>query len=452
MKRVVIAGTHSGCGKTTVSLGIMAALTKRGKKVAPFKVGPDYIDPSFHSFVTGNLSYNLDSWLLDSDTVKYLFNKNKKGMDICIIEGVMGMHDGFGIDNSNGSTSHVAKITKTPVVLVVEANAMSTSAAALIMGYMMYDKEVQVKGVIFNKVCGEKHYEMLKLVVEKNLGIKALGYLPKRDDISLKSRHLGLIPADEVEELNKKIDDLVELVEKHIDLKSLEEIGDVEEIGIVENPAKDIYMKYKSLKIGVPRDKAFSFYYGDNLQLMEEAGVKLLPFSPIKDKQVPKEVDGLYIGGGFPEIFAKELEENITMRENIKDLLNNGLPAYGECGGLMYLTNGILDLQGKYYKMVGFLDTESMMTNRLNRFGYINVETKTGIKIRAHEFHRSSIEENENLEYYYHVTKYREKFIGQWKCGLTKNNVVAGYPHIHFYSNLDFLKEFLDKCIEFKNR
>lgn len=452
MKRVVIAGTHSGCGKTTVSLGIMAALTRRGKKVAPFKVGPDYIDPSFHRFVTGNPSYNLDSWILDSNTVRYLFNKNIQNMDISIIEGVMGMHDGFGIDRSNGSTAHVAKITKTPVILVAEAKAMSTSAAALVMGYMMYDKDVEVKGVIFNKVCGEKHYEMLKLVVERDLGIKCLGYLPQNADISLKSRHLGLIPADEVEELNQKIDGLVELAEKYIDLNALEEIANVEDIETVENPAKDILTKYKGLKIGIAMDTAFSFYYQHNLQLMEEAGVQLLPFSPLKETGVPAEVDGLYIGGGFPEMFAENLEENTSMRTDIKTLLDNGLPAYAECGGLMYLTEGIVDLQGQYHKMVGFFDTKSTMTNRLNRFGYVNVETKTGIKIRGHEFHRSCIEENDDLEYYYHVTKYREKFIDEWECGLVKNNVVAGYPHIHFYSNLEFLEEFLNKCLDYKGR
>ncbi|WP_352420203.1 cobyrinate a,c-diamide synthase [Proteiniborus sp.] len=450
MKRVVISGTHSGCGKTTVSLGIMAALTKRGKKVAPFKVGPDYIDPSFHKFVTGNPSYNLDSWLLDSNTIRYLFNKGNQNMDISIIEGVMGMYDGFGIDKSNGSTAHVAKITKTPVILVVEAKAMSTSVAALVMGYMMYDKDVEVKGVIFNKVSSEKHYEMLKLVVERDLGIKCLGYLPKNEEISLKSRHLGLIPADEVEGLKKKTDELVELIEKHIDLKTLEDIAEMEDIEPIENPAKEIFMKYKGLKIGIAMDTAFSFYYQHNLQLMEEAGVQLLPFSPVNDINVPIGVDGLYIGGGFPEMFAEKLEENISMREDIKALLESGLPAYAECGGLMYLTEGIVDLQGHYYNMVGFFGTKSMMTKRLNRFGYVNIDTRTGLETRAHEFHRSCIEENSDLEYYYHVTKYREKLIDEWKCGLVKNNVVAGYPHVHFYSNLSFLEEFLNKCLEYK--
>lgn len=452
MKRVVIAGTHSGCGKTTVSLGIMAALTRRGKKVAPFKVGPDYIDPSFHRFVTGNPSYNLDSWLLDNDTVRYLFNKSNQNMDISIIEGVMGMHDGFGIDKSNGSTAHVAKIIKAPVILVVDGNAMSTSAAALVMGYTMYDKDVDVKGVIFNRVCGEKHYEMMRLVVERDLGIKCLGYLPKNIGVSLQSRHLGLIPADEVEELNKKIDVLTELVEKYIDLDALEDIANAKDIELAANPVKDIHMKYKGLKIGIAMDTAFSFYYEHNLQLMDEAGVQLLPFSPIKDTKLPAELDGLYIGGGFPETFAEKLEENVSMRKDIKEWLDKGLPAYAECGGLMYLTKGIVDLQGQYHEMVGFFDTKAMMTNRLNRFGYLNIETKTRIKIRGHEFHRSCIEENDRLKYYYHVTKYREKFIGEWKCGLVKNNVVAGYPHIHFYSNIGFLEEFLNKCQEFKNR
>lgn len=452
MKRIVIAGTHSGCGKTTLSLGIMAAFTRRGKKVAPFKVGPDYIDPSFHKFVTGNPSYNLDSWLLDNNTVRYLFNKGNQNMDISIIEGVMGMYDGFGIDKSNGSTAHVAKVIKAPVILVVEGNAMSTSAAALVMGYMMYDKDVDLKGVIFNKVCGEKHYEMMRLVVERDLGIKCLGYLPKNIGVSLQSRHLGLIPADEVGELSKKTDMLVELVEEYIDLDALEDIANVEDIEPGANPAKDIHMKYKGLKIGIAMDIAFSFYYEHNLQLMKEAGVQLLPFSPIKDTKLPDELDGLYIGGGFPEIFAEKLEENLSMRKNIKEWLDKGLPAFAECGGLMYLTKGIVDLQGKCHEMVGFFNTKAMMTNRLNRFGYVNIETKTGIRIRGHEFHRSCIEENDGLDYYYYISKYREKLIGEWKCGLTKNNVVAGYPHIHFYSNLDFLEEFLNKCLDYKGR
>lgn len=451
MKKVVIAGTHSGCGKTTVSLGIMAAFTKKGKKVSPFKVGPDYIDPGFHQFVTGNFSYNLDSYLLDSDTIRYLFNKSTCGTDISIIEGVMGMYDGFGTEKDNGSTAHVAKIIKAPVVLVVEAKAMSSSVAALIMGYMMYDRDVEIKGVIFNQVSGQKHYDMLKSIVERELKIKCLGYLPNKEDISLKSRHLGLIPAQEAKELNKKVDRLAEFTEDYVDLDALEDIANAEDLKPVNNPAESIMSEYKGLKIGVAMDKAFSFYYRHNLQLMEETGVKLLPFSPISDSKVPDKIDGLYIGGGFPEVFGKELEENVSMRENIKSFLDKGLPAYAECGGLMYLTKGIVDLQGKYHDMVGFFNAESVMTDKLNHFGYVDIETKSGIKIRGHEFHRSYVKESEKLDYYYNITKHREDFTDCWKGGLMKNNVIAGYPHIHFYSNLDFLKEFLNRCVKLKN-
>ena len=451
MNRIVIAGTHSGCGKTTISLGIMAALTERGKRVAPFKVGPDYIDPGFHAFVTGNPSHNLDSWLLSEETLKFLFQRNMKNYDIGVIEGVMGLYDGFGTEKDQGSTAHVSKIINAPVILVIDAKTMASSAAAVALGFKLYDEGVSIKGIILNRVSGEAHYQLLKTAIERDAKIPCLGYLPSNLNISLNSRHLGLIPAEEVDSLKEKVKTLTQLIEKYIDLDILEEIAANSTIlDYANNPCSKIKGIGDGLKLGVARDKAFSFYYQDNLKLLEEIGAELIPFSPISDKDIPDGIHGLYIGGGFPEIFAKELQYNIELRRSIRKHLENGLPAYAECGGLMYLTESIEDIDGNIYDMAGFFPTKSKMTKRLQRFGYVEVHTQLGVKIQAHEFHRSIIEENPELNYYYDVFKIRNKEIAdRWKEGLIKKNTVAGYPHIHFYSNLDFVIEFIARCKEY---
>lgn len=446
MKGIMIAGTNSGVGKTTISLGIMKALTNRGITVAPFKVGPDYIDPKFHEFVTGNASYNLDSYLLNKEVVTNLFNKNSKDKDISIIEGVMGLYDGFGIEKDNASSSHIAKILKLPIILVVDGRGMSLSLAALISGYKNFDKDINIAGVIINNVSSKMHYDLLSTIVEKENNIPCLGYLPKNLDISLKSRHLGLIPAEEVDELEEKSEKLSKIIEETIDLDKILEISKLEVIK-TKNYI-DITKKY-DLRIGVFKDKAFNFYYKDNLGLLEELGITLISISPIKDEKLP-DVDALYIGGGFPEVFSNELETNKSFREDLKEKLEKGLPCYAECGGLMYLTNSIYDLDSNKSEMVGFIDTDSHMTEKLQRFGYIEIDFK-GININAHEFHRSMIDENDELDFLYNISKKREgKVYKKWKCGIKKQNTLSGYPHIHFYSNIEFLYYLLDYIENFK--
>jgi len=442
----MIAGTNSGVGKTTISLGIMKALTNRGITVAPFKVGPDYIDPKFHEFVTGNSSYNLDSYLLDKEAVRNLFNKNSKDKDISIIEGVMGLYDGFGIERDNASSSHIAKILKLPIILVVDGRGMSLSLAALISGYKNFDKDINIAGVIINNVSSKMHYDLLSTIVEKENNIPCLGYLPKNLDISLKSRHLGLIPAEEVDELEEKSEKLSKIIEETIDLDKILEVSKLEVIR-TKNYI-DITKKY-DLNIGVFKDKAFNFYYKDNLDLLEELGITLIPISPINDEKL-SDVDALYIGGGFPEVFSNELETNKSFREDLKEKLEKGLPCYAECGGLMYLTNSIYDLDNNKSEMVGFIDTDSHMTEKLQRFGYIEIDFK-GININAHEFHRSMIDEIHELDFLYNISKKREgKVYKKWKCGIKKQNTLAGYPHIHFYSNIEFLYYLLDYIEKFK--
>ncbi|MEJ6950414.1 cobyrinate a,c-diamide synthase [Natronospora cellulosivora (SeqCode)] len=453
MKRIMIGGASSSVGKTTISLGIMAALSKRGIKVAPFKVGPDFIDPGFHKFVCDNPSYNLDSWLMSKERIRFLFERNMEGKDIGIIEGVMGLYDGFGVEKDNGSSAHLAKIIDAPVILVIDGSGISSSAAAMVLGYKFYDQDLTMKGVIINKVSGEQHYNILKEAIEKHVKIPCLGYLPVNSEINLKSRHLGLIPSNEISTLEDKLEKLTELVENCIDLGALLDLAKsssskkyVQQTKKLKNPIEKYKFSAEGLRIGIAMDKAFNFYYEDNLKLLKEIGIKLIPFSPIKDIDLPSDIDGIYIGGGFPEVFAKELEKNKVFRENIKKRLEDGLPAYVECGGLMYLTERIINLEGEYSTMAGFFPTITRMTKRLQRFGYVNIETDTGDSIKGHEFHHSLVEERANIDYFYKVYKSRNGSIEkEWRCGLKKINTLAAYPHIHFYSNPEFLFNLIRK-------
>ena len=453
MKGFVIAGTNSGVGKTTISIGIMAALKKRGLKIAPFKVGPDYIDPSFHTFVCKNSSYNLDEVMIGKDAVKYLFNAHSTEVDNIVVEGVMGLYDGLDFSKENGSTAQLSKIINLPVILIVKPKGMGASIIPLLKGYIDYDSELKIGGIILNET-SENLYHYYKKPIEKKLGVKCLGHIPKKVDVSLGSRHLGLIPVCETKNLNDKIEKLVDIVEKHIDLdylSNLESFKNIEEDKEkVDLEIEELKEYAYGLKIGYAYDEAFNFYYSDNLELLERIGVEISKFSPLKDKEIPKDLHGIYLGGGFPEVFAKELSENKSFKKSLKKRLDEGLFAYGECGGFMYLCSRVKGFEGKSYDMVDFFNLDIEMTKNLRRFGYIEIESKFGEKIKGHEFHRSKVSESkkdEEVEFSYKVLKLRtpEK---KWMEGYTKNNVIAGYPHIHFYSNLKFLKSILKKIKE----
>ena len=446
MKGIMIAGTSSGVGKTTITSGIMAALTKRKIRVAPFKTGPDYIDPAFHQFVTGNTSYNLDSWLLDEDVIRYLYKKNAEHKDIAIIEGVMGLYDGLGKE-IRGSSAHLSQILKVPVILVIDGRGMSTSAAALVHGYHNFNKDTNINGVLINNISSKKHFDLLKDIIYKYTGIPSIGYLPTNKQVSIKSRHLGLVQAEEIEDLREKIYELSNMVSQYIDLDYFLEVAESNaSIELSENPAKPYKDLARGLKIGVARDKAFSFYYQDNLNLLTELGAELISFSPLYDRHIP-EVDALYFGGGYPEVFAEELENNVELRSALRRKLEEGLPAYAECGGLMYLTESITALNNQQYEMVGFLPAKSQMTQRLQHFGYVDIEAFENQYIKGHEFHRSLLTDNDNVKYSYKVKKIRDnQLIDKWQDGLIKKNVIGAYPHIHFYSNIDFLIQLIKKC------
>ncbi len=456
--RIVLAGASSNVGKTSIAIGMMKAFVKQGLEVQPFKVGPDYIDPAFHTYVTGNISRNLDYWMLGETHIKSLLSKNMKDADIAIIEGVMGLYDGIAGERINGSTAHVAKILNAPVVLIIDGSGMSTSAAAVVMGYQHFDPQVNIAGVIINKVSGQRHYELLKEVIEAETGIPCLGYVQKNEAVHLGSRHLGLVPCVETGELDDKIENLADMIEETLDLEGIVALanGVKEPLEEVENPLPVVDQK---VRIGIARDKAFNFYYQDNLELLEGLGAELVPFSPLSDHKLPNDLQGLYLGGGFPEVFAPELSSNMSMKNDIKAMADSGMPIYAECGGFMYLNKCIKDFDGKSYDMVGIFKGEAEMTKRLQRFGYVDVamnrDSVIGSKdmeIRGHEFHRSLVAGISDDDYIYDVRKERAgKVIKTWRCGANYKNVVGGYAHIHFYNNMEMAKQFVMSCDKRRN-
>lgn len=449
-KGIMIAAPHSGSGKTTVSMGLMGVLSKR-YRVKPYKVGPDYIDPSYHRYITGTPSTNLDIFMLGENTLKFLYARNTDRYDISLIESVMGLYDGVGT-TAYGSSAHVAKLLNLPVILVIDAGAMAASVSALVSGYVNYDKRVNIAGVIFNKVGSEKHFHLLKECVERDTGLKVLGYLPMDKAIELPSRHLGLVPASEMVGLNASFARLNELIERYIDIDGILKIA--EQAGSVsyQTPEKIEPLRNK-VSVAVAMDEAFNFYYSDGLELLEQLGGELVPFSPIRDDKIPDGVKGLYLGGGFPEIFAKELSENNSMKSSIKDAVREGMPVYAECGGLMYLTRSLKDLAGCTYDMVGIFEVDSEMTRRLQRFGYVQAEAlrdnilmTKGEIVKGHEFHHSTLKGYNEDSACYEVSKPDKSAI--WKEGLLYRNCLATYVHTHFWSNPGMAKRFLLMCEE----
>lgn len=449
MKKIVIAGTGSGVGKTTISLGIMKALVNRGKSVQPFKVGPDYIDPSYHKYVTGRPSRNLDSYMLDEDQVKYVYSQASKSTDISIIEGVMGLYDGLGIDINKHSTSQIAKTLKAPLILVLDAKAMGASAAAMVLGYKQLDKNVDIVGVIANNVRTKRHYEIVKASIEKYCSLEVLGYLPPDDEISLESRQLGLVPSQEMENLDKKIDRIGQLVEEYVDVDRIIELSESEAVTssfelsmFVEDP--DVLDLARDKRMAVAYDKAFNFYYPSNIELLKSIGVQLKFFSPLEDESVP-DADIIYIGGGFPEVFAGQLEANKSMRESLYRAYEVNKPIYAECGGLMYLGEDLLDLEGNSFQMVGAIKGHSKMEKSLKRFGYCQATAKEdnliaykGQQICGHEFHHSSF--HSDLDTAFDIEKIvNGQVIDRWEGGYFSKNTLASYLHIHFYNNLSLV-------------
>jgi cobyrinic acid a,c-diamide synthase len=448
----LIAGTNSGVGKTTVSTGIMYVLSEE-MNVQPFKTGPDYIDPAYHTFITGKKSRNLDTWINSENIIKYLYSKNAKDADMAVVEGVMGLYDSKEIGEKKGSTAYLAEVLNLPTLLIVDGKGMAGSAAAIVKGYAELDPKSNVKGVIFNNV-GGMHYQLLKDAVEKFTHVKAYGYIEKLPEIELPSRHLGLVPSCEIDNLKEQLNVLRDRIKNTVDFQGLIELANT--AGEIE--FEDINIEKKeAIRIGIAKDSAFNFYYEDNIDLLKEMGAELIEFSPLESKLIPNNLHLLLFGGGFPEVFAKDLQNNHSIREDLRAKLQEGIPYLSECGGMMYLCDEIVDFNGDRYEMTGYLKGYTEMTKKLQRFGYATIRLeedciygKAGDQIRIHEFHRSKDHVDEKKVFHVHKDR-KGKVSKEWECGYVKGKGASSYAHFHYYSNLEMIKSVYDKAVEYKN-
>jgi cobyrinic acid a,c-diamide synthase len=455
IKGLVIAGTKSGSGKTTIALGFMAALADRGLRLAPFKVGPDFIDPGHHSRITGVISRNLDGWMLSKSINRQCFFQNARRADIAVVEGVMGLFDGYDGRSEAGSTAQMAKWLSLPVILVVDARSMARSAAALVQGFENFDRQVVYAGVLFNNIGSRRHLRYLQEALEGQVRMPCLGGIVRRDEISIPERHLGLVTQQDFALSHESITRLATLIEASIDLDSL--LNDLAQCPIdktfSEPEGPD---SATAIKIGVARDNAFCFYYQDNLDLLAIAGAQVVEFSPMNDTSLPPDLDGIYLGGGYPELFARQLSANTAMRRQIRKQSEAGMPIYGECGGFMYLGRQISDLEGRPFPMTGCFPVETRMLSRLKALGYRQIELTrdsilggAGDVIRGHEFHYSELSQISNpVDTVYRVTP-RAGNQAQPE-GYRINNTLGSYIHLHFGSCHAAATHFVDSCRRYR--
>lgn len=470
--RILIAGDRSSTGKTTISIGIMSVLRDMGYNVQPFKVGLDFIDPSYHTEVTGMHSRNLDGYIMTEDAIREVYSHAVKGADIAVIEGVRGLFEGLEATSDIGSTAQIAKILKCPVILVINARSITRSTAALVSGYKSFDPEVNIVGVVLNNIGSPRHGEKARMAIETYTDVDVIGEIPRNDSMKISMRHLGLIPALEGRMRLTNFDDnmvqIKNIIKEGIDIDRF--ISYALSAPHMIMPDEDIFrpqtngnnIGINNIKIGVALDEAFNFYYQDNLELLQLAGAELIYFSPVNDNNIPK-VDGLYIGGGYPELFAQELEDNISMRESIKQSSEEGLPVYAECGGLMYLTQEIktdilengnyhmTEMKGGTFHMVGVIPGRTLMGNKrvvsYNVGGFVkdNVIGKAGTTFIGHEFHHSEIVDiPEDTEFA--IKLERGTGIKGDLDGILVNNTMAAYAHLHAASYTNFAKAFVNFC------
>lgn len=454
LPRIMLAAPASGSGKTLITCGLLQLLINRGKKAAAFKCGPDYIDPMFHRKVIGTPSKNLDTFFTDENRTRYLFGKEARKADISVLEGVMGFYDGVGGITTEASSYELAKVTDTPVILVVNAKGMSLSVIPLIKGFLQYKNDSHIQGVILNQTT-KMTYQLLKEKVQQELEIPVLGYVPKCPELVIESRHLGLVTPEEIAGLREKLQKLAELLEETLEIDKILELA--ESASKLQWEAPD-FERWKlknegqAPRIGVTRDEAFCFLYQDNLELLEEMGAELVEFSPLHDEKLPDNLEGLLLCGGYPELYAKQLSRNSSMRKQIKEAILQGIPYLAECGGFLYLLEELEDMEGKKYSMAGALKGQVYRTEKLGRFGYVSLSTaktgqllEKGEEIKAHEFHYFDTSNNGAD---YHAKKPHGK--REWDCMHSGEHYAAGFPHLYYYSNPEFAFRFLQQCVSFR--
>jgi len=435
----------------------MAALVRQGLRVTPFKAGPDFIDPGHHTAVTGVRSRNLDGWMLSREYNLKCFQRHTESADIAVVEGVMGLFDGYDGKSEAGSTAQMAKWLGLPIILIVDAKSMARSAAALIQGFENFDRELEFGGVIFNHLGSERHLSYLTEAVQDNVKMPCLGGLIHDEAIAIPERHLGLVTSDDHLLTPENMNRLADFIENNIDLERI--VGNLKPGNLKPGTCQSCDQPYKrpsrhTVRIGVARDKAFCFYYQDNLEMLEAAGAEIAEFSPINDDKLPPDIDGLYFGGGYPELFAKQLGANAGLRNEIRKKSRKGMPIYGECGGFMYLCRELCDTRGKTYPMTGCFPFATAMFSRLKSLGYreITLEKDTilgrcGQTVRGHEFHYSEISscpQDAEIERIYRVTDRsgRKKIFEGYQI----NQCLGSYIHLHFGSLPDVALHFVEAC------
>lgn len=444
----VIAGTSSGCGKTTVTLGLLRAFMQRNLRVQPFKIGPDYLDSGWHSAVSGIASRNLDAFMLPTSTLNGLFAKQMQHADVAVIEGVMGLYDGYGTDPNYCSSAAMAKQLGCPVILLVDGKAVSTSIAATVMGFQRFDPTLNIAGVILNRVNSDSHYQLLADAITRYCGLPVLGRLPVMADVELPSRHLGLVPAQEHSPQDEHWQRLAQQIEETVNLDHLLALSRLNTLPQGAAPAIADAALADGLTLALAEDEAFNFYYPDNLEMLEHAGVKIQRFSPLHDAKIP-DCQMIWLGGGYPEVHAAKLAANSRMRESLQAAHQQHIPLYAECGGLMYLGETLTDSEGETHAMCGVLPGHSQMGQHLTRFGYCEATAvqntllaKKGETLRGHEFHYSDF--NGPLPAALDCCKWRDGVaVSCWQGGVQQQATFASYLHVHFAQRANLLNPWL---------
>jgi cobyrinic acid a,c-diamide synthase len=452
--RIVIAGVTSGVGKTSVAVAIMNACRKRGLRVQPFKVGPDFIDPSYHTSVTNKHSRNLDVWMMGKKGVLDCFTSACKSADIAIIEGVMGLFDGMSGKNDFASTAHVAKILDAPVLLVVDAGKGARSIAAIVLGFLHFDRKLRIAGVILNNVAGHRHAGYVTEALAGVVKVPVVGVIPRNSDIKMEERHLGLVPAPELKETKRHviIFRTAKYIAEYLDINKIMSL-----CGVTPLPHSPPEAKLPvRTTIAVALDQSFNFYYVDNLDALRSAGARLVFFSPVSERKLPEGIQGIILGGGFPEVLADRIEKNRSMIMSIRDAVEDGMPIYGECGGLMYLTRSIRGYKGekKVRKMAGIVQADTLMTNRLT-LNYTDAECNGPLfgktHLRGHEFHYSSIQNiSADTRFAYSLKKGRG-VTGNCDGFIINDSGIAAYMHLHF-ANSKLPERLVLSCIRYSRR